>query len=533
MTADDEQLLELYSRERSEGAFSELVARHIDLVYSAALRKCGGDAHLAEDVTQSVFMDLARKAGGLPRDVVLAGWLHRHTCFIAANAVRSERRRRNREQTAMAMSALNDNAEPRWEHVAAQLDDGLNDLNADNRHAIVLRFLDRRDFRAIGGALGISEDAAQKRVSRALDKLREALSRRGVALPAAALASVLAAEAVTAAPAGLAMSVTAASMAAAATAGAGGGLAAIKLLATMKLQLAVAGAVLVAGMAIPLAVQHHTVSRLRANNERLQLASQAASEQAAAQVAALAAENRRLSNLVALASRPPNTAAAPTSQELQLRSEVTRLKKQALTNTSAKPGNAIAELFNNPGMKEMMRQQMANMVEREFPPLIVQMRLPSGQAAAFKNLLVQEMSAGVDQVSTSASADPAAAAQAAEAVKADKAAIEDQIHQLLGDNNFAQYQQYQKTLSPRLELTSFKDTLDGSGNALSADQERQLLQSMTEEEALAKKSALEIATENPPSSLTVDTIERTVSITGPGQPTDFGACHQLFVPGTI
>ena len=100
---DDGQLLQQYTRERSESAFGELVTRHIDLVYSAALRVAGGDRHLAEDVTQVVFMDLARKARGLPRDVLLAGWLHRHTCYTAAKAVRTERRRKTRERIAMEM----------------------------------------------------------------------------------------------------------------------------------------------------------------------------------------------------------------------------------------------------------------------------------------------------------------------------------------------------------------------------------------------------------------------------------------------
>src|SRR5437762_9438369 len=106
---DDAQLLQQYTCERSESAFGELVTRHIDLVYSAALRVVNGDAHLAQDVTQTVFIDLARKACSLPCDVVLAGWLHRHTCYTAATAIRTERRRQTREQTAMEMRALDDN----------------------------------------------------------------------------------------------------------------------------------------------------------------------------------------------------------------------------------------------------------------------------------------------------------------------------------------------------------------------------------------------------------------------------------------
>src|SRR6266566_5770 len=162
---DDGQLLQQYAQERSESAFGELVIRHIDLVYSAALRVVNGDSHLAQDVTQTVFIHLARKVRSLPREVLLAGWLHQHTCYTAATAVRTERRRRTREQTAMEMRALDDNTSPPWEFIAPYLDEGLNQLNPTDRDAVVLRFLRRQGFREVGASLGISEDAAQKRVS--------------------------------------------------------------------------------------------------------------------------------------------------------------------------------------------------------------------------------------------------------------------------------------------------------------------------------------------------------------------------------
>src|SRR5437867_12118941 len=117
-------------------------------------------------------MDLARKARGLPRDVLLAGWLHRHTCYTAAKAVRTERRRKIREQIAMEMRALEDNTEPPWELIDPHLDEGLNQLSESDRDAIVLRFLKRQDLRAVGAALGLSEDAAYKRVCRELEQLR-------------------------------------------------------------------------------------------------------------------------------------------------------------------------------------------------------------------------------------------------------------------------------------------------------------------------------------------------------------------------
>jgi RNA polymerase sigma factor (sigma-70 family) len=205
---DARQLLDQYLGTHSESAFSELVARNVDLVYSAALRLVGGDTHLAEDVTQTVFVDLVRKAGSLPGDVVLPGWLHQHACFTASKAVRTERRRQAREQTAMEMSALDHNNESSWELIAPHLHEGLNQLDARDRDAIVLRFLKQQDLHAMGAALGISDAAAQKRVSRALDKLRELLSRRGITTSAAALSIVLSANAVQAAPVGLAVTIS-------------------------------------------------------------------------------------------------------------------------------------------------------------------------------------------------------------------------------------------------------------------------------------------------------------------------------------
>src|SRR2546428_9772324 len=115
---DDDQLLRQYTEERSESAFGKMVTRYIDLVYSAALRVVNGDTHLAEDITQTVFIDLARKARSLPRGVVLAGWLHQHTCYKASTAVRTEQRRRTREQIATEMKALDDNTNPPWELIA-------------------------------------------------------------------------------------------------------------------------------------------------------------------------------------------------------------------------------------------------------------------------------------------------------------------------------------------------------------------------------------------------------------------------------
>jgi RNA polymerase sigma factor (sigma-70 family) len=281
MMTDDGQLLLRFAVEGSDDAFRELVARHIDLVYSAAVRLAGGDAHLAQDITQTVFVDLARKAPGLPREVVLAGWLYRHTCFTASKAVRTERRRQARELTAMEMNAPTDQADANWEQIAPQLEEAMNRLAAQDRDAIVLRFFKRHDLRQVGEVLGISEDAAQKRISRALEKLRAILGQRGLTLSAAGLAAVLTAEAVTAAPAGLAVSVAAASI----TAAAGTGVTLIKLLTMTKLKTALGAALLAAAVTVPL-LQNKSLNQLREENLALR--------QQARNLAQQRAENERL-----------------------------------------------------------------------------------------------------------------------------------------------------------------------------------------------------------------------------------------------
>ncbi len=257
----DAELLRAYADEKSESAFGELVRRHVNLVYSVALRQCGGDAHLAEDVTQHVFTDLARKARSLSGHAVLGGWLFRSAQFAASDVVRAERRRRVREQEASAMQELSRPAgDADWQKLAPVLDRAIGELAAPDRDAVVLRFFEGRPFAEIGATLRLTEDAARMRVERALDKLRVALGRQGIMSTAAALGVALANQAVATAPAGIAASVTGAAMAGIA---AGGGIAAAAtFMSITKMQLGMTG-VLVAAMVAGLTVQQRANARLR------------------------------------------------------------------------------------------------------------------------------------------------------------------------------------------------------------------------------------------------------------------------------
>src|SRR5438876_440600 len=128
------------------------VAGYINFVHTAALRLVGGDTQLAQDVTQMVFISLARKGRTLARGVMLGGWLHQHTYHVATKALRSERRRQSREREAVEMNALQDNSGANWRQVAPVLDEAITRLGSEDRAAILLRFFEQRDFRAVGEA---------------------------------------------------------------------------------------------------------------------------------------------------------------------------------------------------------------------------------------------------------------------------------------------------------------------------------------------------------------------------------------------
>ncbi|MHC1767960.1 MAG: sigma-70 family RNA polymerase sigma factor [Verrucomicrobiia bacterium] len=201
------QLLDEFRTRRSELAFSELVRRYTNLVYSVAKRRLGSEA-LAQDASQNVFIRLASHPPALSTEAELTAWLHRTTVHVSIDLWRSESRRHAREETAATMQTHPD-TEPSWTDIAPALDEALNELSEPDRQAILLRFFNQQSMREVGGAFGISEDAAKMRVSRALDRLRNQLSARGVTCPAAALGAFLGERAVEAAPVGVAAAIAA------------------------------------------------------------------------------------------------------------------------------------------------------------------------------------------------------------------------------------------------------------------------------------------------------------------------------------
>ena len=326
----DAQLLRQYVEQGSEPAFEELVARYVNLVFSAALRQVSGDRELARDVAQTTFTALAKKAGSLPQDVVLGGWLYRHTSFVARQTVRGERRRRAREEKAALMEPMTQDPQPEWEQLTPLLDEAMGRLGTNDRDAIVLRYFERRELRDVGAALGTSEEAAKKRVSRAIEKLRAFFKRRGLDLSSTTLAALLAANAVSAAPPGLTAALSSAALAGAAATGTGAGLLFWKFMVITKLKMAVSGAVVLAGLAV---VQHQALQALRQENQALQ------GQQL--ELEKLRADNTRLAQVQADAKELARLQAEHL-ELLRLRGQVGGLKRQLSEAQQARARDAAA-----------------------------------------------------------------------------------------------------------------------------------------------------------------------------------------------
>lgn len=269
------ELVREYATSNSEAAFAALVARHTNLVYSTALRLTGGTG-LAEEITQAVFIILARKAGAFDANTILPGWLYRATCYTSASALKRERRRLAREQEAFMQSKLDEpSPETVWKQLAPLLEEAMLKLNETDRDALVLRFFEGRSISEVGNALGASEDAAKKRVNRAVEKLRKFFAKRGVTTSAAAITLAISTHSVHAAPVTLAKTATA--IAAAKGAAAGSSTVtlihgALKIMAWTKAKTTlVAAAILVVATVGTVTVVTHFHHRAPAQNGRLKL----------------------------------------------------------------------------------------------------------------------------------------------------------------------------------------------------------------------------------------------------------------------
>jgi len=452
---DDAELLSRYAAAQSEAAFAELTRRHVDLVYSAALRLVHGDVYSAQDVTQQVFVEVARQAKRLARHPALVGWLYTTTRLMALRMNRTEQRRQAREEEAYTMNELlhEDAPESDWNQLRPVIEDAMHELDDKDRHAVLLRFFQNRTLNEVGVALNLSENAARMRVERAVDKLRGKLARRGITATTTALAALVSANAVQAAPAGFAATLSSAAIAGSVL-HASTIVTATKTLAMTTLQKAVVSAALAAAVGTGMYAVHQS-SQLRARIQTLQqeqapLAAQLqqsehARAQASAQLAALSEENARLKS------------GRSESEVLKLRGQVGTLRQQAASNetkTSERSGG-IAKLLDDPATKEYMRKAMADKMKSLYADFIKEMKLTPEQSEQFVQLLCDAGSKSLTQLTAARGAPKQADADASQQ-------IGKQLQALLGDAGCARFKEFSDEMPARTTLMLLNDQLGGT-----------------------------------------------------------------------
>ena len=331
---DDYELLREFVLHRSEDAFSRLVERHLRMVLSAA-RRMSGDDDLAQDVTQNVFTMFAQRARDIRSPQVVGGWLYNTTRHLTMHAVRGERRRREREEAAVAMQLHE--TESDTNRVLEQLEPAMAELDADDRDTLVLRYLEDRNLREVGTELGISEDAARMKANRALDKLRAVLGRKGVSVTSVLLGTALVSNTSSAVPTGLAGVIT--------TTALGGTILTTATITTMnwinaKAVTAIIGAAVVAGTGTYL-VKQSEVNRLRDENQQL-----------VAQQATLTADNQAALGAAQSNKDEMEKLRKEASDVVRLRGEVAQLRRQQadaqrIAQKSAPPQTTPTQLPEN------------------------------------------------------------------------------------------------------------------------------------------------------------------------------------------
>jgi RNA polymerase sigma factor (sigma-70 family) len=409
---NDSELLSAYLKDGSEEAFTGLVNRHMKLVFSAALRQVGGDAHLAKDVVQNVFSALARKAASLRNHQALSGWLYTSTHHAAAAVVRAEKRRQASERTARLINeSASSEAPDIWDRIRPVLDKAMNELSARDRQALLLRYFEDRPFAEVGERLSLSENAARMRVARALDKMHALLAKHGTASTTAALAMVLTEHSAAATvPAGLVAEISGTALAGAAGAGA---LSLVPFIATAKMGAGVIGLLLIGfglyeyrtadmtNVAVAAARQEYDAAQ--AHLEKLE--GQINSDEQARAALKLAADATR--------------AVAPPRQSPGVEPATARDPR----------ADAQAFLAAFPEQRAAMVAISKAQASRTFSPFYRAAGLSSAQIAQFENFVAESWTQNIVVIPNSIYTDTTRFP-------------EDQLHALLGDQAYQHYQAF-------------------------------------------------------------------------------------------
>ncbi|HWA25000.1 MAG TPA: sigma-70 family RNA polymerase sigma factor [Lacunisphaera sp.] len=457
---EDSALLRDYAANRTESAFAELVRRHLDLVYSAAMRRMDGDPHQAQDITQLVFNDLARKAEAVARHPTVAGWLHTATRNAAANASRAERRRRfyEKESSLMNETLSSPAHDAEWARLRPVLDEVIDDLAQLDHDAVVLRFLEERSFAEIGRALQVSEDAARMRVDRALEKLRQLLARHGVTSTVTALSLALPGSTAMAAPAGLAATVTSAALLQAVPAGSASAIATFwAALTGTKLAMGTTAVVVLAAAGIV----------TFATGER--------APKPETSPFSVAVENPPTPSNPAVPIVPAPRSGVPPA-------DATLATLHQLDPAASSPPANRADIRMDPVRAQIAGLQRAKML-RNYAPLFSRLALTPTQREQLVTLLVDEFEIAADYAAAARATgvDPTANPRSFDlSVRRLRENIWNEIRTLLGEEGYAEYLKVRQGLQAESWTSGLERKLDQASAPLSSEQSRQFLALLVE-----------------------------------------------------
>ena len=447
--SQDSELLRHYAREKSDEAFAALVARHVNMVYSAALRKIGNPA-AAQEITQAVFIILAQKANRLLPHPALSGWLYQTTRLTAANFQRTEIRRTRREQEAY-MQSLSRRTEPElWTQIMPLLEDAMGDLGEKDRNALALRFFEGKTFQEIGTAFRVSENAARKRTDYALEKLRAYFFKRGVTSTTGSIAAAMSANSVHAAPAMLAKTAAAMALAKGATTS-------TSTLALVKGALKIMAwtnskVVIGASVVVLLAVQHHQDTAQARQIE-------AARQQLNGQAEALASAASRAQELEQQTAGILETESSQQKdlERLQARRNAGGQGNQSLAGAHA-PTTLLAAALNNPDVREALRRQLFTANRTRWSPLIDGLKLNQQETDKLLGIGADQSLTNLETAVafTEGNLTAEAAVQAEANTERDAT---NQIRLLLGDAGFAGFQECQMEFPARTLVDQFNKQL--------------------------------------------------------------------------